>query len=278
MDTSTRAGCRPHCSVMTAPDFNRRQLIFMSFCVILSNTARLVPFPCGDTRVQGSAKAWRVPAMIAQTHLQDLSRPSTRTHSSCAWTANNEAGENAFTLNSFIAPCINEYWLSSWKNNNNSCIYNAHISIQRGCSKRNVLLLPSVVGYNFKTALTVHNFHSQGSIPCRAAYRGVTGKYIHNISFTSYRVPIYTPGWRAAMWIKCLAEGQKCQALTGIEPATPWSRVEGSLQYTTAPPRKGRVHYLPKLQAQHAFCNLVLSLYVCGWMTCKILPSPRLCW
>ena len=30
--------------------------------------------------------------------------------------------------------------------------------------------------------------------------------YIHNISFTSYRVPSYTPGWRAAMWIKCLAE------------------------------------------------------------------------
>ena len=90
-----------------------------------------------------------------------------------------------------------------------------------------------VVGYNFKTALTVHNFHSQGSIACRAAYHGVTGKYIHNISFTSYRVPIYTPrflhilpvpiytpGWRAAMWIKCFAEGQKCQALTGIKPAT----------------------------------------------------------
>ena len=49
-------------------------------------------------------------------------------------------------------------------------------------------------------------------------------------------VPIYTPGWRAAMWIKCLAEGQKCQALTGIEPATLWSRVKGSLQYNTAPP------------------------------------------
>ena len=64
-----------------------------------------------------------------------------------------------------------------------------------------------------------------------------SGKYIHNISFTSYRVPIYTPGSRAAMWIKCLAEGQKCQALTGIEPATLWSRVKGSLQYTTAPPR-----------------------------------------
>ena len=30
----------------------------------------------------------------------------------------------------------------------------------------------------------------------------------------------YTPGWRAAMRIKCLAEGKKRQALTGIEPAT----------------------------------------------------------
>ena len=33
----------------------------------------------------------------------------------------------------------------------------------------------------FKAALTVHNFHSQGTIPCRATYGGVTGKYIHNI-------------------------------------------------------------------------------------------------
>ena len=29
------------------------------------------------------------------------------------------------------------------------------------------------------------------------------------ITFASYRVPIYTPRWRAAMWIKCLSEGQK---------------------------------------------------------------------
>ena len=77
-------------------------------------------------------------------------------------------------------------------------------------------VITPVVGYNFKTTLTVHNFHSQGSIPRRAAYRGVTGKYIHTISFTSYQVPIYTPGWRAAMLIKCLAEGQKCQALPRI--------------------------------------------------------------
>ena len=32
------------------------------------------------------------------------------------------------------------------------------------------------------------------------------------ITFASYRVPIYTPGWRAAMQIKCLAEGHKCRA------------------------------------------------------------------
>ena len=29
--------------------------------------------------------------------------------------------------------------------NNNSCIYNAHISIQRGCSRRNMLLLPQLL-------------------------------------------------------------------------------------------------------------------------------------
>ena len=83
-------------------------------------------------------------------------------------------------------------------------------------------IITPVVGYNFKTALTLHNFHSQGSIPCRAAYQANT---YTTLSFTSYRVPIYAPGWRAAMWIKCLGEGQKCQALTGIEPATLWSRV-----------------------------------------------------
>ena len=60
-----------------------------------------------------------------------------------------------------------------------------------------------VVGYNFKTAP-----------------KGGFLVYIQNISFTSYQVPIYTPGWRVAMWMKCLAKRQKCQALMGIEPAT----------------------------------------------------------
>ena len=40
---------------------------------------------------------------------------STCMHSSCTSTANNEAGEDAFMANTLIAPCINEYWLPSWK-------------------------------------------------------------------------------------------------------------------------------------------------------------------
>ena len=35
----------PHRAVMAAPDFNRRQSVFMSFYFILSNTTRLAPFP-----------------------------------------------------------------------------------------------------------------------------------------------------------------------------------------------------------------------------------------
>ena len=53
---------RFHGAVMATIDFNRWQSIFMSFCFILSNTARLAPFPYG-------AKARRMPAMIAQAGL-----------------------------------------------------------------------------------------------------------------------------------------------------------------------------------------------------------------
>ena len=57
-------------------------------------------------------------------------------------------------------------------------------------------IITPVVGYNFKAAHTVHNFHSQGSTPCQAAYRGVTGKYIHNISFT------YLTGTHLYTWVE----------------------------------------------------------------------------
>ena len=102
----------PHCAVMAANDFNRRQSIFLSFRFILSNTARLAPFPYGDTRVQGSAKARHVPKMTAQADLDKLSR-SVHAHTIMRLTANNDAGEDAFTLNTLIAPWINEYWLPS---------------------------------------------------------------------------------------------------------------------------------------------------------------------
>ena len=50
-----------------------------------------------------------IPAMIAQADLDNYPRQFTRTHLSCASTTNNEAGEDAFMLNTLIAPCINEY-------------------------------------------------------------------------------------------------------------------------------------------------------------------------
>ena len=133
-------------------------------------------------------------------------------------------------------------------------------------------IITLVTEYNFKTARTVHNFHSQGSILCRASYHGVTGKYMYmyilNISFASYRVPIYTHGWRTAVWIKCLAEGQQCQTLTGIEPATLWSRVKGSIQYTTAPPQNVFISHsfgntaAVSISIYYQFCIYVLSLCV----------------
>ena len=41
------------------------------------------------------------------------------------------------------------------------------------------------------------------------------------IMFSSYRVLFYTPGWRAAMWIMCLAEGQKVAGIGGNHTRNP---------------------------------------------------------
>ena len=56
--------------------------------------------------------------------------------------------------------------------------------------------------------------------------------------------PHLTPGSRAAMWIKCLAEGQKYRATVGFEPVlSAWE----SSGHTTVP---RHLHiYLPKLSA-----------------------------
>ena len=81
----------------------------------------------------------------------------------------------------------------------------------------------------------MHLINSLGSILVRRHFRGGAHTYMYHIKrqilLPSYRVPIYTPGWRAAMWIKCLGDGQECQAFTGIEPATLWSRVKASIRY-----------------------------------------------
>ena len=90
-------------------------------------------------------------------------------------------------------------------------------------------IITPVVGYNFKTPLI---YSAQFPLPREHSlssclswrYRQIHTQHILHIL---YRVPIYTPGWRAAMWIKCLAERQKCQALTGIEPATSLIQSQG---------------------------------------------------
>ena len=69
-------------------------------------------------------------------------------------------------------------------------------------------LLPPVIGFNINPALIVHLLNSLGSILASTCH------IKRQITFAFYRVPIYTPGWRAAMWIKCLVEWQKCEALT----------------------------------------------------------------
>ena len=83
---------------MVVRDFNRWQSIFLSFRFILSNTTRLAPFPYGDTRIQGSAKAQHMPAMIVQADLDHYLGQSTYTHSLRSSITNNEAGKDALML------------------------------------------------------------------------------------------------------------------------------------------------------------------------------------
>ena len=71
------------------------------------------------------------------------------------------------------------------------------------------------------------------SLPSCLSWR--SGKYIHNI------ILHILPGTHLYTWVessnvdKVSCWRTKCRALTGIEPATLWSRVKGSLQYTPAP-------------------------------------------
>ena len=102
-------------------------------------------------------------------------------------------------------------------NNNNRFLYSAFPNYDQSASQ---CIITPVIGFRHNSALRVHFLHSLGSIPASRSFTGAHNANSTTITFASYQVPIYTPGWRAAMWIKCLAEGQKCRALTGIEPGT----------------------------------------------------------
>ena len=42
----------------------------------------------------------------------------------------------------------------------------------------------------------------------------------NNITFPAFPVPIYTPGSRGIIMVKCLTDGQNTLALTGLKPTT----------------------------------------------------------
>ena len=82
-------------------------------------------------------------------------------------------------------------------------------------------IITPVTGFNINPALIVHLLYSVGSILARCYFRGVHMPHHATNNVRILPVPIYTPGWRAAMWIKCLAVGQKVPGImTGIEPVT----------------------------------------------------------
>ena len=77
--------------------------------------------------------------------------------------------------------------------------------------------------FKLRTLLSCENSHS-GLSPFPGEYSAQLPFYrcAHansiTIPFASYWVPTYTPGSRAAMWIKCLAEGHKYWVMAGTEP------------------------------------------------------------
>ena len=100
-------------------------------------------------------------------------------------------------------------------NNNNRFLYSAFPNYDQSASQ---CIITPVIGFRHNSVLRVHFLHSLGSIPASRRFTGAHNANSTTIPFASYRVPIFTPGSRAAMWIKCLAEGQKYRAAVGFEP------------------------------------------------------------
>ena len=112
-------------------------------------------------------------------------------------------------------------------NNNNWFLYSAFLVWDTAQSALQCIITP-VTGFNINPALKVHLLNSLGSILARYYFRGAHMPYhaTNNVRIL-YRVPIYTPGWRAAMRIKCLDEGYKVPGIDGNRTRNPLIQSQG---------------------------------------------------
>ena len=145
-------------------------------------------------------------------------------------------------------------------NNNNNCFLYSALPVCNTAQSALQIIITPVIGFiNIPALMMCTSSTPWGACWPGAIFRHSQCQINQQISFASYRVPIYTPGSRAAMWIKCLAEGQNCRVVTGIEPGTRWSRVQRTIHYTTAPRLVPKMHCDPK---------------ICGTTSILYQPSP----
>ena len=120
-------------------------------------------------------------------------------------------------------------------NNRPSCMYNHSHPTSEDAQGATYTIITPIVGYSFKTALTVHNFHYQGRIPCRAAIVALQANTY--TTYPSHPIPdthLYT--WvessnvdKVSCWRKqvpCIDGNRNCKGCR-LQPF--WSRVNGSL-------------------------------------------------
>ena len=103
-------------------------------------------------------------------------------------------------------------------------------------SAYSVLLPRSLATFQCRTYSAQFPLPREHSLPGIAAYNDA-GKFKHSNLSPPTGSPIYTPGSRAAMWINCLAKGQKWRGDGEIRTRALSVRVEWILQYTTTPPQ-----------------------------------------
>ena len=84
-----------------------------------------------------------------------------------------------------------------------------------------------VTGFNINPALIVHLLNSLGSILARCYFRGAHMPHHATNNVRILPGTHYTPGWRAAMWIKCLAERTKVPGIDGNRTRNPLIQSQG---------------------------------------------------